>query len=451
MMKRRSSLRALPLAQLAGAACLALWVSAPRAQVATAGAPGLQPVPSVGTAAAGEPLSLSAVLQAAASNVDVQVARRGLEAARADVLAADRAPFPQLTLKASQMDLQHGLGPGNWLADKRIDKSVGIDWTWERGNKRALRTAAAQAAAEAAAQDWADVRRQQWGLAVSAAVDLAAAQQRLREVAELKRSADELLAAMRARLKAGDISVQDVSRTEIETLRAAVDLAQAEADRRRAALALARLMGRPEADVVVDASVWPAVAPRAPLGADARAVALQRRPDVRAAQARIQAAQAVLDGALASRRADLTWGVSLDHFPGTSNRLVELRLQMPLQVGYGQQGEVGRAQAQLQQAQELALKARQQAEAEVQQAWIDLETAQQTLDVHQRDLLPRAQQVLAQAELAYRKGAVGLMDLIDARRGLRTAVLDALAARADHARAAGAWALLTDPDFSPAP
>ncbi|MFG6485900.1 TolC family protein [Roseateles sp. BYS78W] len=397
------------------------------------------------------PLGLAELLRAAGSNFDVAVARSGLDAARADVLAADHAPLPQLTLKSSQMDLQHGLGGGNLFTDKRIDKSLGVDWTWERGNKRALRTAAAQAAAQAASGDLADVRRQQLGLALSAGVDLAAAQQRVDEVGQLKRSADELLAAMRTRHRAGDISAQDLARAEIETSRAGIDLAGAEADRRRASLALARLVGRGQDDLAVDVTVWPSAKAAEPLDEAQRAAAVARRADVQAAEARVQAAQATLDGAVAGRQSDLTWGVSVDHFPGTSNKLVELRLQMPLQIGYTQQGEIGRARAQLQQAQDLAARARLMAEADLNQAWLDLQASGATLAVHQTELIPKVRQVLAQAELAYQKGALPLTDLIDARRSLRAAVLDALAARADHARAAGAWALLTDPDSANLP
>lgn len=397
------------------------------------------------------PLSLAEVLRAAGSNFDVAVARSGLEAARADILAANHAPLPQLTLKSSQMDLQHGLGRGNLFTDKRIDKSLGLDWTWERGNKRALRTAVAEAAAQAASGDLADVRRQQLGLALGAGVDLGAAQQRVDEVGQLKRSADELLAAMRARHRAGDISAQDLARAEIETARAGIDFAGAGADRRRASLALARLIGRGQDDVGVDASVWPPAAPIEPLDGAQRAAQVARRADVQAAEARVQAAQAALDGTLAARRSDLTWGVSVDHFPGTSTKLVELRLQMPLQIGYSQQGEIGRAQAQLQQARDLADKTRLMAEADLNQAWLELQASSATLTVHETELLPKARQVAAQAELAYQKGAMPLTDLIDARRSLRAAVLDALAARADHARAAGAWALLTDPEFAKTP
>jgi cobalt-zinc-cadmium efflux system outer membrane protein len=398
--------------------------------------------------AGAETLGLAELLRLAAGNADVAMARAGLEAARADVVAADHAPLPQLTLKSSQMDLQHGLGGGNLFADKRIDKSLGLDWTWERGGKRSLRTAAARSAARAAEGDLQDVRRQQLGLVVAAGIDLAAAQQRVDEIAELKHSADELLTAMRARHRSGDISAQDLARAEIETGRAGVDLAQAQADRRRASLALARLIGRSDDDLSVDASLWPAW--REPVALDdARRGALAAgRADVQAAEARVLAAQAQLDGALAARKSDLTWGMSVDHFPGTSNRLVELRLQMPLQIGYAQQGEIGRARAQLQQSQDLAVRTRLMAEADLNQAWLELQAGAKTLAVHEGELLPRARQVMAQAELAYQKGAMPLTDLIDARRSLRAAVLDALAARADHARAERAWALLTDPEFA---
>ena len=58
----------------------------------------------------------------------------------------------------------------------------------------------------------------------------------------------------------------------------------------------------------------------------------------------------------------------------------------------------------------------------------------------------------AGAETAYGKGAIPLTDLLDARRTLRATLLDALAARTDYAKAAGAWQLRTQPQAAaPAP
>jgi cobalt-zinc-cadmium efflux system outer membrane protein len=44
-------------------------------------------------------------------------------------------------------------------------------------------------------------------------------------------------------------------------------------------------------------------------------------------------------------------------------------------------------------------------------------------------------------ELAYSKGAMSLTELIDARRTLRSILIEALSARTEHAKAAQAWLL----------
>jgi cobalt-zinc-cadmium efflux system outer membrane protein len=80
----------------------------------------------------------------------VSLARRALAAAQGDVLAADHAPAHTIITKAASIDLQNGIGGGNLFSQKRIDKSIGVDWTWERGNKRELRTASAQRSARGA-------------------------------------------------------------------------------------------------------------------------------------------------------------------------------------------------------------------------------------------------------------------------------------------------------------
>ena len=399
------------------------------------------PRPAAGAPGA-QSLTLTQVLEAAAQNADARVARSGVDAAQADVLAADHAPLPQLSAKASQIDLQNGVGGGNWLRDKRVDKSVGLDWTWERGDKRALRTASARSAVQAAQQDWRAVRQQQQMQAASAYFDLLAAQARVVEVQGLSDSAAALAELMGKRVQAGDAAPQDLSRSEVEAAKARNDLRAAEADRRQAALQLARLLGRP-GDALAAVEDWPRAHAPAELQPTLQPW-IDARPEVRAAQAREDAAQAALDLARAGRKSDVTWGVSLDHFPGTSTRQLELRLQMPLQLGYQQQGEIGRAQAQLNQARELNAKARADAELDLQQAWTTLQTQAALLHAQQDELLPRARALMAQAELAYRKGASSLTDLIEARRTLRAAVLDALDARRNHASALVQWRLLTE-------
>lgn len=122
---------------------------------------------------------------------------------------------------------------------------------------------------------------------------------------------------------------------------------------------------------------------------------------------------------------------------------MELRLQMPLQWGYRFEGEIGRASALQSQSQDLLERARLGARAELQtwlQAW---DAARERLQTYERDILPRAQRVAEQAELAYTQGALTLTDLLDARRTLRTTRLEAIAAQADYAKAHGTWQLRT--------
>ncbi|MFD0668043.1 TolC family protein [Ramlibacter sp. MAHUQ-53] len=397
--------------------------------------------PAAAPADASSPLTLAQVLQAARDNLDVSLARRALAGAQADVVAADRRPTPVLSAKAGSMDLEHGIGPGNALREKRIDKGLGLDWTVERGDKRALRTRAAERNAQAARLELAEVLVQQQAAAAAAYYDLLAAQERVGQVEALARSAADLAAAAQRRLRAGDLSQQDALRTEIEARRAQAELRGAQADRQRAVLALAQVTGL-RGDLRAEVA-WPAAGPLAGDGPD-----IEQRPAVLAARERVQAAQAAYDGALALRRNDVTVGASVDHIPGTSRRQLELRLQMPLAgvLGtYGYEGEIARARAALEQAQDQLEMARRDALADTGRLREDLRAAAARAADFQSDIVPRARQVAAMAELAYTRGALSLTDLVEARRTLRAVLVDELAARAEHARAASAWQLRLAP------
>jgi cobalt-zinc-cadmium efflux system outer membrane protein len=388
-------------------------------------------------------VTLQQALQAAQDNLDVVLARRVLASAQADVASADRAPFPVFSASISEIDLQNGNGSGRPWQDKTYDKSVGLDWTWERGNKRELRTLTAQRSADAVRAEVDEIGTQQRLAALAYFYDLLAAQERLNEITQLERNAAELARIAARRLQAGDLSAQETARTEIEAERARADLRQAELERQRAALMLWQLTALAPTPTQLRAqSAWPALQSEAALAVNLD-TQIEARADVRAAQARVQATQAALDSSSAQKKSDITWGVSYNHYPGTSNALLALRMQMPLQWGYGYQGEIGRASAQLAQAQDALEKTRRLAQLELQRLQHELQAAGQRASSFEADILPRARRVAEGAELAYRKGALSLTDLLDARRTLRSTALEALAARSEHAKALGAWQLRT--------
>jgi cobalt-zinc-cadmium efflux system outer membrane protein len=384
-------------------------------------------------------VTLLQALQAARNNLDVSLAQRAFDAARADVLSADHAPTPALTAKASSIDLQNGVGPGNVMRDKRIDKSIGMDWTWERGNKRALRTRSAQRAAQAAQADLDEALIQQQLATAAAYYDLLAAQERITQVQAIALSAGELAQTAQRRLGAGDVSQQDAARSDIEAQRAKADLLAALAERARAELTLKQVTQMTGA--LTAQAEWPAPTQPMPQLPEPQ---VDTRPDVRAAVQRAEEAQAVLESAEALRKNDLTLGTSFNHYPGTSTRLMEFRVQMPLAGlfgNYAYQGELGRATAQLAQAQDLLDKTRLSAALDIRRLQQDLLASSARALTYQNAIVPQARQVASMAELAYRKGAMSLTELLDARRTLRAALLESISSRAEHARSLATWQL----------
>ena len=106
---------------------------------------------------------------------------------------------------------------------------------------------------------------------------------------------------------------------------------------------------------------------------------VESRADVRAAVQRVDAARAVLDVASAQKTRDITVGTSFDHFPGTSTRQLEFRAQVPLNGflgSYNFQGEIARAQAQVNQAEDALEKTRRTAIADFQRLQQDRQSAE---------------------------------------------------------------------------
>ena len=397
-------------------------------------------------AASGTVLTLEQVLQAARHNPDVLAAQRAAQAARAEVRMADRPPAPVLSAGVASIDMRNGTGGGGFWTQRRLDKSLGLDWTWERGHKRELRAQAAERTARAVAADGQDTRVLQQMGALGAFYELLAAQERLQTLQELANSARSLASSAERRLRAGDLSAQDTARTRIEAGRAEADLQSAQLLHQQAMQALATWTGQS-----VPAGGWravggwptalPAVAPT-----DLEAL-IEQRPDVLAARERLAALEAALQGALALQHADPTLGATFDHFPTgeKTDRLLAVRVSLPINGFSRFDGEIRRALAQKDQAQDLLDKTRIQARAELLGLLSAWQSQSERLQGYENSILPQARQVATQGELAYSKGGLSLTDLLDARRTLRTTELEATGVRYEHARAQGAWQLRTAP------
>lgn len=381
-------------------------------------------------------LTLSAAAaRSAQCHPDVLAAEHVLLGAEADRITAAQQPNPQLTLGAASINpARGGVGSGS-LWNKTFDHQLRVDQLIERGDKPGRRRAAADAQRDAAQQDLAEMRRQARLAATRAYVDLAAALARRAEIRAAADLNDASAQALRRRVQAGDAAALDLTRFELDRLRLQGDLAQADGDARVLQTQLALMLGA--------TAVLPALAPPLPAAFEpAPPDVPEQRADVRAAAARVQAADSMLALAQAQRTRDVSVGVQLDRYPasaanpsGTGNTL-SLFVSVPLFVRHANEGEVARALAAADAARQAQRSVLAAAVADVERAQAQWRAADARWQLATGQMLPAAERVAAGAELAYRRGATSVLDVLDARRSLRAAHIERINAEADRIKAA---------------
>lgn len=386
-----------------------------------------------------EQQALSLALQ---QHWDYRQSAIALRGAEADAVQAAAAPNPTLTFSTANINPHSGVGAGP-LKDKAVDSILRVDQLIERGGKRELRADAARQRVAAAEADRADTRRTLERDVRQAYADLQASQERQRVLAEVAALQEQSLAVAQKRHKAGDLAEVEVARLKLESQRAQNDLNAAVLQQRSASYALAQQLGLALPLPELEASdAWDGALPVLPAPGSA---ACEERADVQASRARLTAAERSLALAQAGRTRDISVGLQAEHFPVTpahpqgSGNSFGISLQVPLFVRYNNQGEIRSALA-AQDAAALALdKARTQACGEAALSGQQLLASQQRAAAFQGQLLEAARHVADTAEFAFEHGALGVTDVLDARRTYRMTQLDGIDARADYLKALAAW------------
>jgi cobalt-zinc-cadmium efflux system outer membrane protein len=381
------------------------------------------------------PLSLAAAeARLAACNREVDAARLAHDAAAADLRIARQRPNPSLTLGASNVNPHAGIGAGA-LRDKTVDSSVRVEQLVERGGKAQLRVEQARALLAASAADIAEQLRAQRLALRTAFFDLAAAQEKARLQREFRRLSEASADASRRRFEAGDIPRVEADRFRLDAVRAANDERQSQSDLQRARAELARLLAsEAQADALEVTPVWPDAPSRAPAA---------ERADVRAARLRLEAAERSRDLARSLATRDLTVGMQADRWPVSETNTqgtgisYSLSVSFPLQVRHANEGEALRALADLAAARAALAKAQAQAASDGRVSEEEWRAASERRRRAEEEVAPAARDLAQGAEFAYAHGASGVLELLDARRSLKSVELDEVQLRAEAAKA---WA-----------
>jgi len=388
---------------------------------------------------------------------ELLAARRDLEGFQADTLSAAQKPNPVLSMGVSSFNLNRSEGNrnangNNSLADKTLNSGLQVNQLIERGSKRELRMAAAQDAVRASQLVFKDTLRQQKLALKTAYYDLLLAQESEQIQNNNVALYQSTLQAADLRFKAGDIASTDVSRIRVDALRAMNDARQAVAEHEKAQANLAYLIGEEQASAsIVATDTWPSIDLQ-PEASDGGGVSvdsstISQRADIQAAEARAQQAEENRKLAQALKTRDLTVGLQYQHFPGqqpgAGDDTIGASLSIPLFTNYQYQGEIARSEVEYTAATEAREQTQAAALGEIARARADLNAASEKVRRFDQQMLGEAQKAADAAEFAYRNGAMGVTDLLDARRILRALQLEAVSVRADYAKSLAEWQAAT--------
>jgi len=145
------------------------------------------------------------------------------------------------------------------------------------------------------------------------------------------------------------------------------------------------------------------------------------RPDLRAAQASFEKAQA--DVKLA--HANAWWDVTplLEYQRIQNDNTIGFGISVPIRVFDRNQGEIARTKAEVQRSSAVSRAAGLQALAEVDTAMSTAMTEREKVRQLREEYLPKARQARDTVEFAYRRGGLSVLDFLEAQRAYRETAL----------------------------
>ena len=387
------------------------------------------------------------------NNWDLLAAQSDVEIATAQKIVAREFPNPTLALSSTKIGVDnHPVSTSrNDLWSRNYDTVAAVNQLFEVGGKRAKRKASAGAGFKAAEARLQDARRVLELALTRAYVGALLAET---NVQILKQSAESLRKEAQiaeTRLKAGDISRADKSQIEIAAERLELDASAAQTSAATAKIGVEILLGTPKpsadwapGDSLETLALGPFLASERTAGA--------LRPDLLAAEAAQQKAEADLKLQKALRIPDPTFLVQYEHEPPEQPNTIGFGVSFPLPLWNRNRGGIRAAAASLNQAALQVGKVKALIAADIATAELAFTDASARWR-RQRDFIqPKSADIRQTIAFAYEKGGASLLDLLVAERNDNEVRLATAQAAAETANtAASLKAALNLPDQAKAP
>jgi len=150
---------------------------------------------------------------------------------------------------------------------------------------------------------------------------------------------------------------------------------------------------------------------------DLKLQALRERPDYKAAQLGVTAAQSQIQLAKANSKVDVTGTYNIDHVAGETT--ASIFAGFPLPIFDRNQGEIARTKYALTQSQEQQQSASDAVLSDVANAYAAVKSNDEVVQLYTSGYLKQAQDSRDISQYAYKRGAASLLDFLDAERSYR--------------------------------
>lgn len=378
-------------------------------------------------------------------NLDLIAARYNIENAQALEIVAAAIPNPTIGVQAMGLTGKAGYNSSALGCKQTPGYQCGPGQTYsfsqliETAGKRGLRMEGSAMGALAAESDFRDAVRIFSNMVRDAYYGLLLAQQNRRLARELADHYKEVVDSNRLRLQVGDIAEADFLRIDMEALKAQSDLDSAEAAVEQAQADLAVALNWPDNSLQFEAKEqWPAIKDIGQ-GLSREALidkALSLRPDLEGDKQRAEQADKELALARRLNYPDVTLTGGYTHDPGNTNlNSAFIGVSVPVPLFNQHQGEMGQAAVNHNKmrlaAEATALAIRNDVVGSL-AAW---KSADKVVQRFESELLGHARKVRDSSEFAYRKGAIGVLEFIDAQRSYKAVMRDYHAAAINRVNA----------------
>jgi outer membrane protein, heavy metal efflux system len=394
------------------------------------------PQPTPAPAPANGPVTLEqAIQEALANNVDLAVQKYNVSVAEARQITASLRPNPVFTASAQTLDL---LGAHYNLSSPAGPNQINIhtDFPFERGHKRDERKNVAKQDKSLAELGVREMMRQVIFSVQSGFVDVQQAAENLKLAQENLTKLEGVVTINESRLKSGDLSKVELERSQVAALqfRTAVQQAQLQLDQAKTQLQffLGRKKTNPNFDVAGPLRREEFLQPQE----EVVKLAIDRRPDYLLYQQSQARSRADLRLQLANGKIDFSIGTEYTHQRayGVGGSSLGFYVSAPLPIFNRNQGEILRAQREIDQAAARIEGLRMSINTEIEKAFRQYTMAKNLLASVETGILIKARSVRDTTEYSYRRGEASLIEFLDAQRAFNDAMQSYNDARASYAR-----------------